>query len=73
MFHKARSGGKTNVMAALMRFFGADHTAEKHQPSGNRAAPLHIQQEIQVKAEAKRNRKLNRYASIDGTSGWYNG
>lgn len=73
MFHKARGGGKTNMMAALMRFFGADPIAEKHRPFGNRAAPPHIQQQIQVKAEAKRNRKLNRYASIDGTSGWYNG
>lgn len=68
-----RNGKNSGLLAALMDFFGAGRTAERRRPSGNRAAPPHIQQEIQAKAEAKRNRKLNRYAFTDGTSGWYNG
>lgn len=62
-----RSGKNSDLLAALMGFFGAGRTAGMRQPSGNRAAPSHIQQEIQAKAHTKRERKLNR------VQGWYNG
>ena len=65
--NKARAGGKAGLLAALMGFFGAARGAGRRRPSGNRAAPPHIQQEIQAKAHAKRERKLAR------PQGWYNG
>ena len=55
------------LLAALMGFFGAGQSTEKRRPSGNRAAPPHIQQKIQAKAHAKRERKFAR------PQGWYNG
>ena len=62
-----RSGKNSGLLAALMGFFSAGRTAERRRPFGNRAAPPHIQQEIQAKAHAKRERKLTR------PQGWYNG
>lgn len=62
-----RSGKNSDLLAALMGFFGAGPTAGKPTPSGNRAAPTHIQQEIMAKAQAKRERKMQR------PQGWYNG
>ena len=62
-----RSGKNSGLLAALMGFFGAGPVAGRRRPSGNRAAPPHIQQEIQTKAHAKRERKLAR------PHGWYNG
>ena len=62
-----RNGRNSGLLAALMGFFGAARTAGRRRPSGNRAAPPHIQQEIQAKAHAKRERKLDR------AQGWYNG
>ena len=62
-----RSGKNSGLLAALMGFFGAGRTAGRRRPFGNRAAPPHIQQEIQAKAHTKRERKLDR------AQGWYNG
>lgn len=62
-----RSGKNADLLAVLMGFFGSARGGGKRQPSGNRAAPPHIQQEVQAKAHAKRERKLAR------PQGWYNG
>lgn len=68
MFNKARSGDKAGMLAALLGFFGAGRNRRHIRvPTGNRAAPPHIQQEIQAKAHAKRERKMQR------PQGWYNG
>ena len=53
-----------SMLENLKRFFGMDY---KKKPSGNRAMPPHLQQETQARAQAKRERKLDR------PQGWYNG
>lgn len=58
--------GKSSLLTTLMGFFGANRTAEKRQPSGNRSLPPHMQEEIRAKAQAKRKRKMAR------PQGWHN-
>lgn len=55
------------MISALMNYFRPGRASKRRSPSGNRAAPPHIQQEIIAAARAKRERKLDR------SHGWYNG
>lgn len=58
----------TGLLATLLGFFGAGRTRRSFRvPTGNRSLPPHMQQEVQVKAQAKRERKMQRLG------GWYNG
>lgn len=56
------------LLSALLGFFGGNRLRRHVRvPSGNRALPPHMQQEIMAKAQAKRERKMQR------PQGWYNG
>lgn len=63
--HKSVNPG---LLATLLGFFGAGRMRRSVRvPTGNRSLPPHMQQEIQAKAQAKRERKMQR------PQGWYNG
>ena len=63
-----RRTGKSGLLAAMMGLFGAGRIRRNVRvPTGNRSLPPHMQQEIQAKAQAKRERKMAR------PQGWHNG